>query len=231
MSEYPILFSGEMVRAILAGTKTQTRRVIEHQPEFGAYVSLEGFDRICLVHEDWAGNGVGLQAFPYARKIGDRLWVRELLHISMQGLWLYRSDNEPVECRTDEEIPIMHNWIRRKSEKDISFCPPIHMPRWASRILLEVAGVRAERLQAISEEDARAEGVTPSIVGSDLDGLAYRAGFATLWDSINGSRPTLPKNVNSQRCERVQRRLDIHPAKDWESNPWVWVVEFKRVAS
>lgn len=231
MSEYPILFSGEMVRAILAGTKNQTRRVIEHQPEFGAYVSLEGFDRICLVHEDWAGNGVGVQAFPYARKIGDRLWVREKCAIGFNDdsdlVVDYHADgkrrwfDETEENRKYADRYINDDWRR----------PSIHMPRWASRITLEVMNVRAERLQGISEEDARAEGVTPSIVGSDLDGLAYRAGFATLWDSINGKRPKLPKNVNSKRYERVKRWLDIHPAKDWSSNPWAWVIDFRRVAS
>lgn len=83
--------------------------------------------------------------------------------------------------------------------------PAIHMPRWASRISLEIVRVRIERLQAITESDAQVEGVTPSIVGQDLDGLKFRAGFQSLWQEINGKRAP------------------------WESNPWVWVVEFKRM--
>jgi hypothetical protein len=78
------------------------------------------------------------------------------------------------------------------------------MPRWASRITLEVTGVRVEPLQEITEEDARAEGVVPSIVGSDLDAMKYRAGFCSLWDGINAER-----------------------GYGWTVNPWVWVVSFK----
>jgi hypothetical protein len=83
--------------------------------------------------------------------------------------------------------------------------PSIHMPRWASRITLEVTDVRVERVQEISEEDAKTEGVTPSIVGEWWDHLKYRAGFQTLWNSINEKR-----------------------GFGWDENPWVWVVEFKK---
>ena len=78
------------------------------------------------------------------------------------------------------------------------------MPRWASRINLEITGIRVERLQEISEADAKAEGATPAIVGADLDHLKYRAGYQTLWEQINGPG-------------------------SWAANPWVWVIEFRRI--
>ena len=212
MNEHPIPFSGEMVQAILARKKTQTRRVIEHQPEFGAYVSLEGFDRICLVHEDWVGNSIGVQAFPYARKIGDRLWVKEKCAIGF---------NDDSDLVVDYHADGKRRWFDIASENQRYADRYINddwrrsarfMPSWASRITLEVTGVRAERLQDISEEDARAEGVVGLGVnedGYDLDNPNHWIGFKTrfhyLWDSINGKR---------------------HP---WDSNPWVFVIEFKLI--
>ena len=162
MKEYPIPFMDEMVRAILAGRKTQTRRTSER------YGKL---------------------------KPGDRLWVKETF-----------GDNGCLSCsthyRADEP-----NWKAESLNPNSRWYPPNHMPRWASRITLKVVSVRAERLQEISEDDAIAEGTTPSIVGSDLDYLRYRAGFQTLWESINGKKP----------------------GKNWESNPLVWRIEFKVV--
>jgi hypothetical protein len=79
------------------------------------------------------------------------------------------------------------------------------MPRWISRITLEITSVRVEQLQDITEADAIAEGATPSIVGEQLDHLKYRAGFQSLWESINGP-------------------------DSWAANPWVWVIEFRRAA-
>lgn len=180
--ERPILFSGPMVRAILDGRKTQTRRVCKVQwaepmpPERAA---------LLVAHQ-----------CPYAP--GQRLWVRETwAHIGgtdVSGWLCYRAD---INKRQDT-LTRVRTWR-----------PSIHMPRWVSRITLEVTGVRLERVQDISEADVAAEGCdnNPQEWNEDMNryGVA-RSSFAALWDSINIAR-----------------------GYGWEGNPWVWVVEFKRV--
>lgn len=201
MKERPILFNGEMVRAILDGRKTQTRRVVKRPAEDGKH--------------GWHPSGTGMEfrlggsarpVCPFG-KIGDRLWVRE----SWSGeYWL--SEVKPSErfgiarqdCLTPFP-PATHYWADGNPqygdwEKPR---PSIHMPRWASRITLEITGVRVERLQDmqdISEEDAKAEGIAP------VDGFYANPvnSFDSLWGSING-------------------------AESWDANPWVWVLEFKKI--
>ncbi len=173
--ERPILFSGPMVRAILDGRKTQTRRVITPQPD---------------------GDFPFRQRCPYG-KPGDRLWVRETW--THEDSWCSGVDCEQpshVYHRATESYPDSMRWR-----------PSIFMPRWASRIDLEVVSVRVERLQEIGEDDAKAEGVEPSRAGQDERGpvKTYRTGFVRAWDTINGKRAP------------------------WVSNPWVWVVEFREV--
>jgi hypothetical protein len=192
MKERPILFSAPMVRAILDGAKTQTRRIVKPQPEFrhGCFFNPG----------DSTGYGPGL--FISNCRYGqprDRLWVRETFVCDD-----YRYPNGPIDelkeelfYRADDENPF-------EAPEGKFWKPSIHMPRWASRINLEITGVRVERLRDISEEDAQAEGAQPSLVGADLDYLKYRAGYQTLWESINGDG-------------------------SWEVNPWVWIVEFQRV--
>ncbi|KIA78994.1 hypothetical protein QR66_18395 [Chromobacterium piscinae] len=187
MKERPILFAGEMVRAALAGTKTQTRRIVKGEPDFIRWnpIAINGV-------AGWENEHGRPLRCPHGRP-GDRLWVREAFQIVRRGddwdIPIYRAD--------DIAGHINSGWK-----------PSIHMPRWASRILLEITDVRVERLQDISEADAVAEGVTPAAVQSFSDtGLVTRpAGFAyrDLWEQING-------------------------AGSWDANPWVWVVEFKRV--
>lgn len=229
MKERPILFSAEMVRALLDGRKTQTRRVVKPQPIERNGQTLSG-RHPCTIEK----------LYPEIRnrygQPGDRLWVREAWRV---GAW----DNYEIAMAIDyladnyarEEWLIvpdtMQDQFYRLREQSIddaigkkffrdyhgdfhwskgdSPCrgrPSIHMPRWASRIMLEITNVRVERAQEISEADAKAEGVEPSIVGSDFQDIQYRAGFQTLWDSINAKR-----------------------GYGWEANPWVWVVEFKRI--
>lgn len=224
IKERPILFSAPMVRAILDGTKTQTRRVVKPK-----YIS----DRIEIVEWRqqnglWFGlNGyrtVVSMACPYGQP-GDRLWVRETwadLTKTHGHRWerfnsetrLYeRGVNPFVWYRADGDQPDIGNG-ELNPEK---WKPSIHMPRWASRIKLEVTGVRVERLQSICEEDAIAEGVEKTIIGDgwrrycadkelEACGLvpcSTAAGsYSYLWDSINGDGSFM-------------------------ANPWVWVVEFK----
>lgn len=205
MNEHPILFSGEMVKAILAKRKTQTRRIAKHQPEFGAYVSLEGWDRIVLVHENAFGEGVSVQACPLARKIGDRLWVREKCAIGFND-----DDDLVVDYHADgkrrwfDVTPENERYSLRYINDDRNRAARF-MPRWASRITLEVVDVRAERLKEISEDDAQSEGATAS-GGWNADdseySVGYRAAFSRAWDAINGKGA-------------------------WALNPWVWVYEFR----
>ncbi|MWK59394.1 hypothetical protein GO594_25685 [Pseudomonas otitidis] len=186
MRERPILFAGPMVRAILSGEKTVTRRVMKPQPDFlGSMVDPNTPFRTL---------GAGLHAritCPYGEP-GDRLWVRETYGDAGCRL-TYRADLE------DGAHCMVKRWI-----------PSIHMPRSASRILLEITAVRAERLQDISDKQCVAEGigVTKHAVGVKLtsphDESVPKAMFRELWQSING-------------------------AESWNANPWVWVVEFKRI--
>lgn len=191
MKERPILFSAPMVRALLDGSKTQTRRAAKltgagHVKEVGGHRRWHPADENCIA------------ACPYGQP-GDRLWVRETwidASSSLHSCVIYRADGDDQVC-------------------GVPWKPSIFMPRAASRILLEVTAVRIERLHAISEDDALAEGVVKIrdachvIKGFDYDlsGLCHTNAvtpYAKLWESINGP-------------------------ESWAQNPWVWVIEFKRV--
>lgn len=188
--ERPILFSSPMVRAILAGRKTQTRRVVEERPrKDGVKMNMELLKSI----------GVGCACRFGA--VGDRLWVRETwlpLWDSGAGfltcLFPTGRENSPdaYKYRADGEAP---------TNFGAKWRPSIHMPRDASRITLEITGVRVERLQEISEEDAIAEGCQCSGVPASL---TNRGAYAKLWESLHGPG-------------------------SWDANPWVWVIEFTRL--
>ncbi|MDO9227133.1 MAG: hypothetical protein Q8M09_12390 [Pseudomonadota bacterium] len=200
MTERPILFSAPMVRAIFSGMKSQTRRVMKPRPEDGAIVTVGeiGTSRgAAYVRGPRSGGLTDRIPCPYGSP-GDQLWVRETWGVYYDE---YVSDclHEPTWYRADY-TPEQESTMAMPER----WRPSIHMPRARSRITLEIVGVRVERLQDISEADAIAEGVTPSIVGGYLDHLQYRAGYQTLWESING-------------------------AGSWDANPWVWVIEFRRV--
>lgn len=199
MKERPILFSGSMVRAILAGTKTQTRRVVKHKI-IGPNPPTGIFDWHHPRTDEWMGaHGGGIKfgltnaarLCPYGQP-GDRLWVREAFYVGVEGGPIYRA------C-IDQGLADFVDAVRKRyGEK---WVPSIHMPRWASRILLEIVGVRVERLQDINEWDAIDEGVGGDVKVAPCFAVErYRA----LWESINGPG-------------------------SWDANPWVWVVEFKRV--
>lgn len=224
MKERPILFSGPMVRAILAGQKSQTRRVISPQPHVTSCQVQTPPEQIDdLIKAAWAAGFVDVKC-PYGQA-GDRLWVRETWGFD-HGV---RHDFRPID-RTDlSGMDLLeHVLYGAQATEDDKRLPPkwrpsIHMPRWVSRITLEVTSVRVERLQAISEDGARAEGVE-ELGSGDCDECAdnscaacvdseeaypetsgNRLLFAELWDRINGKRAP------------------------WASSPWVWVVGFKRV--
>lgn len=200
MKERPILFSAPMVRALLDGRKTQTRRLVKRP-----FPSCSGD-----VHPSPARYGEWFQmaegspsdAFkcPYGQP-GDRLWVRET--------WRPIGDAPLSECVGPGDVMFAAS-VAQIDGLVFKFRPSIHMPRWASRITLEVTGVRVERLQDISDDDCCSEGVDGPMCAALLGksplkmGHCERVAYAALWESING-------------------------AGSWAANPWVWVVEFKRV--
>jgi hypothetical protein len=192
MKERPILFSGDMVRAILEGRKTQTRRPVKPQPVWIAdpFVPFKTVD----------ADPNGIIKCPYGQP-GERLWVRE----RCTG-WLTYDDGQRVCYHADGTIlkvdrPAGHpEGGMLLGECDAVRVPSIHMPRWASRILLEIVSVRVERAQDISVEDCIAEGI-PEVAGGDT---SRPARFAMLWDFIYHAR-----------------------GQGWNTNPWVWVIEFK----
>jgi hypothetical protein len=223
MNEHPILFSSEMVREILKGRKTQTRRVIKPQPimQYPWYDCSDGLQFWTDSPNQGEKGNPEFRKVPYGKK-GDRLWVRET--------WAHDDmDCKDVRCGNRDHI-----WWKANEKKIVadSFAgsahwrPSIHMPRWASRITLEVVKIRVERLQDISRDDAMFEGVqvvNPYKIEPDLPPgfpAAFRdysdpknfftadpvASFRSLWDSINDKR-----------------------GFGWSSNPWVWVIDFRKL--
>jgi hypothetical protein len=195
MTDRPIIFSGEMVRAILADRKTQTRRVIKPQfnHKFGSGVP-HGYDRfgvhvdIALIEPHPMFGGWAYLFCPYG-KAGDRLWVRETWGVLGTSV-CYRAYGEFTQ--DDRDLGYTCKWR-----------PSIFMFRDLSRITLEIVSIQAERLQDISEQDAIAEGIEQK-EPNHVVGARYR--FGQLWNSINRKR-----------------------GFGWEVNPWVWVIEFKRI--
>lgn len=186
-TERPILFSGPMVRAILEGRKTQTRRVVTKP------VVLDWLDQ--FLPEFVAAPENHLCPYGFA---GDRLWVRETFAGDNLCGWVYRADHPNADIKAgelDDGEQSLRRWV-----------PSIHMPREASRLKLEVTGVRIERLQDISEADAKAEGVccAPGHPHGAAD--QHRGAFRALIESLNGKR-----------------------GFGWATNPWMWVVEFRVV--
>ncbi|MER4046882.1 hypothetical protein J8866_03635 [Klebsiella pneumoniae] len=227
MTERGMIFNGEMVRALLDGRKTQTRRPVKfpvHDKNLGC--ELAGNE---LAGELSAGSYLN-SAFG---KPGDRIWVRETWATLgnedgccvdwegnlCKGDWrsaarIYRAS---CEQRPGDyglwSIPDDAYWKPHTKEHKFegAWRPSIHMPRWASRILLEITDVRVERLNAISQEDAQAEGMEltgwrPTYSDPDSGGevMTPYDNFAELWSSIYGD-------------------------ESWKANPWVWVISFKRV--
>lgn len=221
----PIIFSTPMVQAILDGRKTQTRRVIKDSANRTPQnIGREKFFKMVNVLNNKPFFGAGFykdsDVFEYKGEIltdavyfkcpykpGDVLYVKETWGKDENGEYVYRTNYGTTE--DDSFPPSMFKWK-----------PSIHMPRKAARIFLKVTNVRVERLQEITEEDARAEGIswldeacysnngwTPTLYDPDSGGSpVFRDGFTALWDSINAKR-----------------------GYSWDTNPWVWVYEFEKI--
>lgn len=207
MKERPILFNAEMVKAILSGRKTQTRRIMKRQPEPSKtregdfWFSCDKMQTMVHVSDFLPGNSI---VMPDAHEIfsaccpigavGDQLWVRETF---ASGADFGESDVGYFYRATDP------GWD--DNDTGARWRPSIHMPRWASRINLLITGVRVERLNDISQEDAKSEGCCYGRGGGVPDLAVSPADhFPTLWESIYG-------------------------IKSWAANPWVWVIEFERI--
>jgi len=211
MKERGMIFNGEMVRAILDGRKTQTRRIISERHlnliDLGSQIG-ECYPLECGIdHEN--SQSYYREHCPFG-KPGDRIWVRETYQgplfdyehmeayledsskFEKPDFCVYRADGKPAPEFYDADDNLHCCWR-----------PSIHMPRWASRILLEITDVRVERLASISQEDAAKEGypANPEPYGGSMDKWLW---FRQLWDSI-------------------------YPEQSFSHNPWVWVIEFKRV--
>ncbi|HBR1468933.1 TPA: morphogenetic protein [Klebsiella variicola] len=208
ITERGMIFNAEMVRAILDGRKTQTRRIIKPQPEATLSGSLSG---------KWLSRPLNGLLLPKIEDIaihcpfgvvGDRIWVRETFQGPLFDYDLmdsYCKDPTPFEkpefCVYKADGVPAPEFYDADDELHCCWRPSIHMPRWASRILLEITNVRVERLKSISDGDALREGCSTADMKS---GDCVADVFARLWASIYGS-------------------------DSWNANPWVWVIEFKCV--
>ncbi|KMV67155.1 hypothetical protein AI29_15040 [bacteria symbiont BFo2 of Frankliniella occidentalis] len=212
VKERGIIFNGEMVRAILDGRKTQTRRVLKAQPSSGVRSSSfvnSGF-------EDGHGNEIKC---PFGQ-VGDRLWVRETFRVHSRA-----TDVATLAYKASEQ----QSWTQQVARVPIELCtkqvspeawtPSIHMPRWASRITLEITDIRVERLNDISEKDAAAEGV------GSATWFAAKGVPEDEWTSLGEFGAQKPSHIN---CF-ASLWESIYGQDSWQSNPFVWVVEFKRV--
>ncbi|HIF6270009.1 TPA: hypothetical protein ACX3KD_004989 [Raoultella ornithinolytica] len=213
MIERGMIFNGEMVRAILDGRKTQTRRIMAPQP-------ADDIERSAFPNPDaigWKSSlkhkyGSTTAHFCPFGAIGDRIWVRETFRVHSRATdvatLVYKASERNSWTEQTHRVPVA---VCNKPATPEKWTPSLHMPRWASRILLEITDVRVERINSISQEDAQAEGLEltgwrPTYSDPDSGGevMTPYDNFAELWSSIYGD-------------------------ESWQANPWVWVIEFKRV--
>lgn len=224
MKERPILFSDPMVRAILEGRKTQTRRVIRPLLGPGAsWISWEGvgWKPIGLL-KDIPSEAMSRMLYPHGER-GDRMWVRETFAATGKVRVAYRADMttwgvaNAHDLSTNEVTPHA-KVLPGKLQFEPRWAPAIHMPRWASRLTLEITEVRVERVQDITAEDCIAEGIDFEKHRCGCERCAHESQlcpatssslveeFRALWESINAKR-----------------------GFGWGTNPWVWVIGFKRI--
>jgi hypothetical protein len=202
MKERPIIFSADSIRAILEDRKTQTRRVIKPQPPHWTWNHVSFDDRCINIAEPDDQDGYYVIC-PFGKR-GDHLWVRETCAIGF-------TDSGELACDyfADGKRRYFEQTIYNDSDRGwMTYIndgrrPSIFMPRWASRITLEIVAVRVERVQEITFEQIISEGIDP---GYFVGNFGDKTSFAKNWDKLNSKR-----------------------GYPWSSNPWVWVIEFKRL--
>ena len=210
MKEHGLIVATSGVQAIFDGRKTQTRRVMKPQPELipadvpqdkeqPYWWSCRAVQSMVRLPDDM---GCMPSFCPYGQ-VGDKLWVKETYVIEADMDYGYSNQPIPHYKATEPEPNIV-----RGSQGDLDdttkWSPSIFMPRWASRITLEITGVRVERLQEIPWQDCKKEGVVPEIGSIYCE--TWREAFEKLWDSLNAKR-----------------------GYGWNTNPWVWVITFRRL--
>ncbi|STV26454.1 morphogenetic protein [Klebsiella pneumoniae] len=213
-----MIFNGEMVRALLDGRKTQTRRIVkgtDSAVKFCKEWNINGEEVFVVLGEkDHTGMNpvLGAISCPFGA-VGNRIWVREAFRVHSRATdvatLVYKASERNSWTEQTHRVPVA---VCNKPATPEKWTPSLHMPRWASRILLEITDVRVERLNAINEHDAQAEGVAKLRGGFwkhyqpgwTQHQLSARGSFVTLWKSIYGD-------------------------ESWNSNPWVWVIKFKRI--
>ncbi|NAU32592.1 hypothetical protein EE082_24015 [Klebsiella pneumoniae] len=222
MKERGVIFNGEMVRAILHGRKTQTRRIVKGTD--GAVKFCKEWDIngeeifVVLGEKDHTGMNpvLGALSCPFGA-VGDRIWVREAFRVHSLATDVatlaYKASERNSWAEQTHRVPVA---VCNKPATPEKWTPSLHMPRWASRILLEITDVRVERLNAISEEDAEAEGI-------DMEALY---GSQDCYDCIADHNMTGRPTVTGAFKHLWE---SIYGEEGWKSNPWVWVIEFKRV--
>lgn len=214
MTERPIIFNGDMVRAILSGQKTQTRRPVRPPFEIHRLNGSNGTNGF-LAHPDGYGGRFEPYPCPFGQP-GDRLWVRETWRLA---------DPEGEDALSEDVYGPYAPFIGSNGSRKIRWrviyqatssenhpkygkalwTPSIHMPRWASRLILELTDINVERVQDITEDEAINEGVVDPIMGTY--GMNPITIFRDLWDALYAKRPGLL----------------------WQENPWVWAISFRRV--
>ncbi|MGH6076652.1 hypothetical protein ACRFNI_05165 [Klebsiella pneumoniae] len=202
MKERGMIFNGEMVRALLSGRKTQTRRIIKDctvgRDQISKFIQIEKKFIGCYPEDV---PELIRECCPYGIP-GDRIWVREAFRVHSRATdvatLVYKASERNSWTEQTHRVPVA---VCNKPATPEKWTPSLHMPRWASRILLEITGVRVERLKSISDRDALREGCSTADMKS---GDCVADVFARLWASIYGD-------------------------ESWNSNPWVWVIEFKRI--
>ena len=236
----PIIFKDDMVRAILEGRKTQIRRIMKPQPVIGddGWFRWDGH-KPNSKYGAYASSQVDLKSIsifvgvscPYGRP-GDRLWVRETHHVPGGYLEAGLIEEIPKGVSSPESLGVTYRADAPSLKPcDGGWTPSIHMPRWASRITLEITGVRVERLQDISEEDAIAEGARhfPDLPGTSPYEQDDRWSMETpdSCDQCLGNARMAFANYFCKITGNAPKGL--HDPRPWDANPWVWVIEFRRV--
>ena len=223
MREHPLIMKGPLVRATLEGRKTQTRRPLRNQPPSGYHLV-----RVCGPWAEFENDAPTLAKYSTKSPLGetgDRLWVREtfaIVHPCRDCEAGYVDDiKQPSVIPKDNAGGYWVPWYRSDwkgdddTERGFQWTPSIHMPRWASRIVLPLMSIRVERVQDITEEDAKAEGVEPVL----MRGI----GSYPEW-----MRPTMREVGGHQKAFELLWK-QIYGDASWDANPWVWVAEWKDI--